>query len=350
MDNPISPSPGQADRTSRAELILDQEVPGATPGISVVVISRGAVVLQSCRGLADLETGLEITPEIAFDLASVSKQFTAVAILLLMERGQLSLFDRMDQHVPEWWGYGQGRPIVLLDLLWHTSGLPNYSQVWKGTPLDAAQGNREYLDQLLLHPQQFTAGSRTDYSNSNYIMLADVVERVTGRSLRRFLAEEVFLPCGLTNTTVQDTPEIPVPWRAHGYRRTPDGGHCESEFLIHLVGHSHLFSTGVDLARYYLALWSNRILAPATIQWALGRGNLDSGENHEYGFGWYDESHRGYFAMGHGGYWDGFRNHVRRYPEADLTIVVLGNDEDREVIPLVDRLAAIYLPADSSRV
>jgi len=330
---------------TRADALLDREVPGAIPGIAAVVLSGGTVVYQGYRGLADMTTGLPVNQEIAFDLASVSKQFTAVAILMLMERGLLSLGDRIEQHVTEWWGYGQGRPIVINDLLRHSSGLPNYSHVWNGSPGETSQDNAEYLDLLRQYPQRFGAGMKAEYSNSNYILLAEIVFRITGRSLRRFLAEEVFIPHGLTNTIVQDNPGIPVPWRAHGYRRNPAGGYQESELLIRLVGHSHLFSTPSDLIRYYRALWSNRILSGSSLSLAMQTGVLDTGEKNEYGLGWYEDSLNNQPSMGHSGYWDGFRTYTRRFLEADLTIFGLSNDEDRNVDNLVDQLADIYYPA-----
>ena len=348
-----SKSPKHMDNVSRqrwveecarqANALLDQEVLATGPGVAVVVVAQGDEVLLTCRGLADITNGIPVTPETAFDLASVSKQFTALAIQMLAQRGLLFVHDRVDQHVAEWWGYGIGRPLVLTDLLWHTSGIPNYSEIWPGHEPAARESNAEYLERLRHHPQRFLQGSKSEYSNSNYILLAEVVERVTCQPLRRFLAEEVFGPAGLTNTCVQDTPEIPVPWRACGYKRGFMGGFKPSDFLMHIVGHSHIFSTAADLGRYYQALWSNRILAAEYLDACLCRGRLDNGERHEYGYGWYDDSSGGRPSMGHGGYWDGFRNYVRRFAEADLTIAVLGNDEDRDVDKLVANLAKIYL-------
>jgi CubicO group peptidase (beta-lactamase class C family) len=335
------------ERSTLANSLLDLEVATNVPGVAVVVVARGEVVLLACRGLADLANGIPVTPDTAFDLASVSKQFTAVAIQMLAQRGLLFVHDRVDQHVSEWWGYGLGRPLVLTDLLCHTSGIPNYSEIWRNAKADAAERNADYLERLHRYPPRFLPGSQSEYSNSNYILLAEVVERITGRSLRRFLAEEVFALAGLTNTCVQDTPEFPVPWRARGYKRRSRGRFDESEFLIHLVGHSHVFSTAADLGRYYQALWSCHILSPEHLNACFCRGRLDNGEMHEYGFGWYDDSSSGRPSMGHGGYWDGFRNYVRRFAEADVTIAVMSNDEDRVVENLVTALAEIYLPLKS---
>jgi CubicO group peptidase (beta-lactamase class C family) len=313
------------------------------PGAAVVVVSRGMVLLQAGYGLADVEAGVPVTPHTGFDLASVSKHFTAVAALLLAERGVLDLASLVADHLPTWAGYGEGRALRLTDLLWHTSGLPDYSCVWRGPVEDAHLGNTAYLRLLRTHPPLFAAGSRAEYSNSNYILLAAIIEQTAGKTLRRFLHDEVFAPLEMTNTRVQDDPTRPLPGCALGYKRDKGGRAESSDLPISLVGHSHVFSTAADLGRWYQALWGHQLVSSAFLARALTCGYLDSGEGHTYGFGWYDDSTGGRRSVGHGGGWYGFSNYVRRYPNADLTVGVLSNDEDFDATGLVDRLAEMFL-------
>jgi CubicO group peptidase (beta-lactamase class C family) len=338
------PAPAERDAVARADEVIRQAVPADGPGAAVLVLGGAEVLLQAGYGLADVESGAPVTPDTAFDLASVSKHFTAVAVLLLAERGLLDLDGPVGKHLPEWARYGNGRPLRLTDLLGHTSGLPDYPSVWRGAEKETGLVNAAYLRRLRRHRPHFPAGSRAEYCNSNYILLAEAVERADGRTLRRFLHEEVFAPLGMSGTYVQDDPANPLPGRARGYKRGAGGRVEPSDIPIRLVGHSHLFSTAADLGRWYGALWGGRLLGPASLERALTRGRLDGGAGHIYGFGWYDDSSGGRRSVGHSGSWYGFHSYVRRYAEADLTVALLSNDEDFDVEGLVNRLADVFLP------
>jgi D-alanyl-D-alanine carboxypeptidase len=335
--------PVRLNLTAKADLIASQMISVDGPGAAILIVAGGEVLLQAGYGLADVEARVQVMPHTAFDLASVSKQFTAVAVLLLAERGQLAIDGMVADYLPEWSGYGTGRPLRLTDLLCHTSGLPDYSSIWRGAVEDAGLGNAEYLQLLWQHAPVFPAGTKADYSNSNYILLAAIIERVTGQTLSRFLHEEIFTPLAMTGSRVQDDPTRPLPARARGYKRDETGQVEASDIPIRLVGHSHLFSTVADLGRWYQALWGHRVLSPASLSRALTLGCLDGGERHGYGFGWYDDSAPGRRSVGHGGCWYGFRNYVRRCLEADLTVAVLSNDENYDAEGLVNRLVNAVL-------
>jgi len=313
------------------------------PGAAVLALRDQDIVYTGHRGLADLATRTPISATTAFDLASVSKHFTAVALLLLEERGQISLDAPLADYLPAWAEYPSGRLLTLADLLYHTSGIPDYSQVWRGAVADANLPNDRYLRKVLTRPALFPAGSRADYSNTNYILLAAVIEVVSGQSFRTFLRQNLFDPLGMNQSDVAETPRQPIAGRATGYL-VRHGVARKNDRPISLVGHSHLFSTTADLAKWYRALWSGRVIREPSLAKVLTPGRLDDGTRHIYALGWIDDIAGEPYAIGHSGSWYGFATNVRRYPAENLTLVVLSNDENFGAKALTARLASAVLP------
>jgi CubicO group peptidase (beta-lactamase class C family) len=320
-------------------------LPSEGPGAAVLVMADGQLLHQGGYGLADLEERVPISGQTAFDLASVSKQFTAMGILILARRGLLSFTDDLREHLPEWPCPEEERPIRLLDLLQHTSGVPDYSSVWRGAREDFNLCNADYLEQLAAHPLDFPTGSQAEYSNSNYILLAEVLERCSGKPFRTFMAEEIFSPLQMHHTLIHDDHALVIPHRARGYKET-DGAFESSDFPVILVGHSHQFTTIEDMGRWMAGLHTGRLVDPAELALAYTAGTLDDGQNHVYGFGWYHEQRCGRAALVHGGSWYGFRNLVCQFLADKLAIVVLSNNETFPVDTLVDRLAEVCFRAN----
>ncbi len=315
------------------------------PGAAVLVLHGDAVLYSGQRGRADIAAGVAITPDTAFDLASVSKHVTAVALLHLVESGRLALDATVADVLPEWAAYPAGRPLRLTDLLWHTSGLPDYSAIWRGPEADARLTNARYLRKVLAHPPTFPAGSLALYSNTNYILLAAIIEAVSGRHFRDYVRVHLLEPLGMTGTAVVDRPTHPIANRAGGYVRA--GGQVRvSDYPIALVGHSHLFTTTADLTRWFRGLWSGQVVSRAALTQALTPGRLDDGSRHEYGFGWYDDTRGQRPSMGHSGSWYGYAAYVRYYRAEELTLAVLSNDENFPAEKFVDRLAEVFFPGD----
>lgn len=318
------------------------------PGAAVLVVAGGRVVHRKAYGLADMANGVPVTLRTAFNLASVSKQFTAMGIMILTDSGRLRLEEDVRVYVPELPVYDARRPIRLVDLLWHTSGIPDYSSVWKGASKETRLTKEGYLPRLVKHALDFPSGTRAEYSNSNYILLAVVIERVSGRPFRRFMREAIFDPLGMKDSLIHDEPGLAIPRRAHGYRRTQTGTVRRSDIPIVLAGHSHLFSTIPDLARWEQAFHHNTLVRPETLARAFTRGTLDNGQKHIYGFGWYEESVNGYKVFAHSGGWYGFSSYVCRFLEEGLMVAVLSNSESLDVEGLGRELAGLYLRNSSS--
>jgi CubicO group peptidase (beta-lactamase class C family) len=313
------------------------------PGAAVMVVAAGRVVHQRAYGLADVENHLPVTRQTAFNLASVSKQFTAMAVLLLAERGRLAFEDDVRTYLPELPRYHKTRLITLRDLLCHTSGIPDYSSVWRGASRETTLTNAQFLKRLVKHPLDFRTGTRADYSNSNYILLALVIERVSRKPFRRFMKEELFQPLGMKHSYIHDDLGLHIPHRAKGYNMTHAGEVEKSDIPIVLVGHSHMFTTITDLAFWANALQGHRLVQPRTLAQAFKAGRLDSGKKHIYGFGWYRESKRGRRVFGHSGSWYGFSSYICRYLKDNLTVAVLSNNESLDVERLAGQLAELYL-------
>lgn len=321
----------------KAAARLRVALPADGPGVVALVVRRDDVLYLGRRGMADVEAGVAVTADTPFNLASVSKHFTAAALLQLVEQGRVALETTVAEVLPDWAAYPSARPIRMTDLLWHLSGLPDYLVVWRGPTDDAGLTNAEFLAQVLALPPRFPVGSRAEYSNTNYILLAAVLERLGGLPFGEHLRRHLFEPLGMTASGVGRAVTTP----ARGYKRVGDGVEL-SEYPIALVGHSHLYTTANDLTRWYRGLWSGAVVGPASLDGALALGTIDDGSPHEYGFGWYRDGDAARPAMGHGGSWYGYKTHVRRIPAEELTVVVLSNDEDFAAVPLTDRLADAF--------
>lgn len=292
-----------------------------------MVIRQGQVDDAHAFGLANLETGAATTPLTNYRLASVSKQFTATAILLLAQRGQLALNNTLPRFFPAFPAYG--RTITLHHLLTHTAGLPDYEDLIPPT----TQTPLKDQDVLTLLQQQtagyFAPGSAFRYSNSGYALLALVVEHVSGRSFADFLARNIFQPLGMTGTVAWEEGISQVQRRAFGYHVAANGFVRRDQSLTSSVlGDGGIYSSAADLARWDLALSTDQLLhvsfraAAWKPQAWVENGRL------AYGYGWFIEQVDRRPCYWHFGSTTGFRTAVERYPTEDLTIIVLLNRDE----------------------
>lgn len=325
-----------------------------TPGCGVAVFRDGAIAFQKGYGQANLELGVPIGPDTVFDIGSTSKQFTAAAILLLERDGKLSLDDDVRKYVPELPDYGQ--TITLSHLLHHTSGLRDYIEVQllAGIAFDDYSSDRQTL--ALLSQQKapnFAPGSEYVYSNTGYFLAAEVVKRVSGRSLAQFARERIFAPLGMRDTRFRDDHALPVRGRASAYGRaevphgrTPPTG--IERYRIDLpnwdqVGDGSVLTTLADLQR-----WDENFYRPVVGDEAfLARlqqpGKLADGEPIEYALGLVIGEHRGLKTVAHGGAWGGYRAQLLRYPERHLSVATLCNVATADTEGLAQRTAELWL-------
>jgi CubicO group peptidase (beta-lactamase class C family) len=301
------------------------EAPGS-PGCALGVVRDGALAYARGYGLASVELGVPITPTTVFDIGSVSKQFTALSIVLLAQDGKLSLDDDIRTHVPEVPAYS--RPITIRHLLHHTSGLRDYIDVlsWSGVADEAVTGDREALEAIARQrAPNFPAGAEYRYSNSGFFLLSIIVKRAGGMSLRDFAARRIFVPLGMTHTQFVDRHEMIVPGKAGSYAAAPSGGFQLALANWEQTGDGAVNTTVEDLVKWDRNFVTGQVGGPAALKELHTTGVLNDGKAIDYALGLSVDQYRGLRRVSHGGAWAGFRAHLLRFPDQALSVFSLCN-------------------------
>jgi CubicO group peptidase (beta-lactamase class C family) len=326
--------------------------PGS-PGCALSVTQDGQIVYARGYGAANLDHEVKVTPSSIFHVASISKQFTAFAVLLLAKQGKLSIDDDIRKYVPEVPDFGHR--ITLRHLLHHTSGLRDQWAL-----LELAGWRQEDIitdeDVLDLVGRQrelnFKPGDEHLYSNTGYTLLAITVKRVSGMSLRDFTEDRIFRPLGMSRTHFHDDHGMIVKGRAHGYVPRKGGGFRISIPGFDTVGASSLFTTAEDLARWEANFLTPRVGDEALLRQMHERGRLNGGDEIPYALALVHGEHRGKKTVGHGGADAGYRADFLRFPEQRLGVIVLCGLSDSQPWELSRKVADIWLgpasPAGSS--
>ena len=316
---------------------------GVHPAAAVLVVRDGKIVHQGAYGYADVDKKVPLTVEGTFRLDSVSKQFTAMAVMLLAGDGKLAYEDLVSRYVPALATYPG---VTVRNLLTHTGGLPEYYEI-----IDTTHGWPSNADAAKLLGQMakpvFEPGTRYEYSNPGYDMLAQVVEGASGERFADFVNERIFVPLRMSHSLVHDHTKPAVPRRVLGYDKTDTGFVLNDEHPLNgIVGSGGVFSTLGDLYLWDQALYGDRLVSQMALQQAFTPYVLKNGESTGYGFGWRIDEYHGMRRIHHGGSWVGFRSHITRYPDAHLSIVILANRSDFEPPGYVDKITDIYAPRD----
>ena len=315
----------------------------AGPGCALGVSREGRLVYSKGYGMANLETGTAITPASIFHVASISKQFAAFAVALLAEDGKLSLDDDIRKFVPEIPAYA--KPITVRHLIHHTSGLRDQWSLlgmadWRDDDL-ITEG-----DVLAIVSRQkelnFLPGDEYTYSNTGYTLLAVIVKRVSGKSLRDFADERIFQPLGMTSTHFHNDHTMVVPGRTSAYI-PKENGWSVSIPVFDTDGATSLFTNVADLLKWEHNFVDARVGSRALLEKAQQPTTLNSGRKLDYGYGLSVEEYRGMRAIGHGGADAGYRSDVIRFPDAGLAIDVLCNAANAGPNNLSRRVADILL-------
>jgi len=337
-------SSSSPEAAAKVDTLL-QPYKGAVPGASVLVVRDGLPIIRRSVGLADLENPVAATPATNYRLASMTKQFTAAAILLLAEDGRLSLSDPVRKWLPTL--PAAADHITIRHLLTHTSGLVDYEDVM-------AEGTtRQLHDADVLHLLEsqdrtyFAPGTAYRYSNSGYSLLALIVGRASGSDFATFLRQRVFLPLHMQNTVAFEEGISTVANRAYGYSFENNRWTRTDQSLTSAVlGDGGIYSSIDDLAKWDAALYDNRLLRPESLRAAFTPATKTDDPAVQYGFGWRMTGE----SLWHSGETMGFRNVIVRFPQHRLSVVVLTNRDDPEPYYLALAIAKIYLPsADAVR-
>lgn len=339
-------APAPDERDSKVDAIFERWNSPDTPGCVCAVIEAGRVTYAKGYGMADLEHNAHLTPDSVFYIASTSKQFTAASIALLSLDGRLSLSDDIHKYFPEFHDYGES--VTVDELVHHTSGIRDYLELldltgWRGSDyLDNARVLRLLARQRALN---FKPGSRFLYSNSNYVLLAEIVKRVSGKSLPEFAAEHLFQPLGMTETRIESDAHEIVPNRVESY--APKKGSGYSHFLktIESYGDGNVLTTVGDLARWDANFYTGKVGGAPFLKLILTPGVLADGKPTDYAFGLVHGIYHGLSIVSHEGTYMGFRTELLRFPDQGLSVAVLCNLASMNPGALARRVADIYLVA-----
>jgi CubicO group peptidase (beta-lactamase class C family) len=334
------------DLTSRIDALLAKWDRPGSPGVALAVVRNGELHYAKGYGVADLEHDVPITSKTPFYIASVTKQFTAFAIAHLAREGKLSLDDDIRKHIPEL--KDLRAEITIRQLLHHTSGLRDYGGL---LVLSGGRGGdvirQDDILGLLFRQRElnFRPGEDHAYCNSNYILLATIVERVTKQSYRDWMVKNVFVPLDMTQSDVGDDLGRIIKGRALSYDTQPSepAGFKTLSWPITAYGDGNIYASAEDLARWLTNFGKPRVGAEATLRQMEEPGTLKAGTPVAYGFGLGVGEYRGLKLIGHGGGWAGYRAYVGRFPEQDLGIVVLSNHGSFDAQDVAMKVAELYL-------
>lgn len=321
--NAVAPA---SDLAAYADKTLSATYPADQPGAAAIVVKDGKVVLRKGYGMANLELGVPMSPDMVFELGSVTKQFTAASILLLQERGQLRVEDEITRYLPDFPTHGQ--TITIENLLTHTSGIPSYTGLPEWFPhmredLKPAEVIAFFKDK----PLEFNPGERWVYDNSGFFLLGAIIEKVSGKSYEQFVEQEIFQKLGMTHSRYGHPDEL-IPRRASGYSKD-DKGFRNADYISMTQPYAAgaLMSTVDDLAIWDQALSGETLLRKASLDRMFTAAKLKSGLSVHYGYGMGVFELAGRRVQTHGGDIPGFTTNITRVPAERLFVAILSNND-----------------------
>jgi CubicO group peptidase (beta-lactamase class C family) len=318
--------PSRAQQFAPAwDSLLTKQFPATGPGATVLVAQAGQVLYRRAFGQADLERHVALTPDYRFRLGSLTKQFTACAILKLAEEGKLSVHDEPTRYVPDY--PTQGHSLTIEQVLTHTAGIPDYTHQPTFTPQFQCQDltPHQLVTLIAAQPLDFVPGTQFRYSNSGYVLMSYLIEVVSGQSYERYLQDTFFTPLGLTHTGY-DHPEQVIPERAAGYQPGPAGYENAAALSMSLpYAAGALLSNADDLLRWYEALRQGRVVGAASLAQAHAPYRLANGTYTPYGYGWELGTLQGGPVINHVGRVNGFLTYVLYLSQQQLFVSLLTN-------------------------
>jgi CubicO group peptidase (beta-lactamase class C family) len=336
-----------ADNSPQVDTLMARWSQDNTPGAAIIVIRDGRVLHEKGYGLAKLTTKERISAKTVFDIGSVSKPFTAMAVMILVERGKLNYTDTLSKFFPEF--QADAQRITVRQLLNHTSGIFDYEFVWgeskklKGNEPRTAENVVKFLagrKQLRFRP-----GQRWEYSNSNYVLLAQIVSIVSRESFPQFVQKNIFQPLGMNDSFVYDKTQITRNGRATAYVSQDAGAKpADRNPENYVYGDGQVNTTVEDMAKWDQSLYTEKLVKASTLKEAFAPGQLNDGTSVNYGFGWQLGRYRGLKFVAHGGETDGFRAQITRFPEQRFTVILLSNSQQFTApYAVANKIASIYL-------
>jgi len=310
------------------------------PGLALAIVKNGQIVLARGYGLSNVEHQVSVKPQTIFQSGSVGKQFTATAIMMLVEEGKVGLDEKISKYlgeVPEAWN-----DMTVRHLLTHTSGLTDYP--------DDFDFRRDYNEEELLKRAQaikpaFKPGEKWQYSNIAYLTLGILIHKVTGQFYGDFLQDRVFKPLGMTSTRIISEADI-IPNRAAGYRIEKDQLKNQNWVspTLNTTADGALYFNVLDMAKWDAALYGETLLKQTSLRQMWTPVTLNNKKTYDYGFGWGVAQINGHRLIEHGGAWQGFTTYIGRYIDDKVTVIALDNLSGANPGKIARHVAAIYNP------
>lgn len=302
--------------------MLKEKYNSQKPGISVIGIKSGDIVYNEQFGLANMEYEIPITEDTVFSIASITKQFTGMGIMILQERNLLEYDEKLTEFFPKLYNY---KGVTIRHLLNNCSGIENYYSIIDRLGISAVNIDNKKVYEILLKEEGllFKPGSKFDYSNSNWVLLAMIIERVSGVSYDKFMQENIFNVIGMKNSIVFTEKQPIVKNRAYGYGIKNEYIYCDYVEAL-TVGDGGILTTIGDLYKWDQALYTNRLVSKESVTLSFTNGSTEGEE--KYGFGWsIGEDELGNIKVWHTGFDAGFRSVITRYVDDKFTVVILSN-------------------------
>jgi CubicO group peptidase (beta-lactamase class C family) len=311
------------------------------PGLSLLVARNGKIIRAEGFGLANVELQVPVKPETIFQSGSVGKQFTATAVMMLVDEGKISLEDPLTKFFPD--APTAWKDVTVRQLLSHTAGFGDYPQDF--------DFRKDWTEDELLKvvegiPLAYPPGTKWDYSNLGYLTLGILIHRVTGEFYGDFLQQRIFQPLGMTSTRIINEADI-IPNRAAGYRLVK-GELKNQEWVapaMNTTADGSLYFNTLDLAKWDAALYTDKLLKKSSLDLMWTPVKLKDGQTNKagYGFAWFIENRQGHRCIHHDGAWQGFTTAIDRYVDDQLTVVALTNLAGAEPGTITKHVAELYL-------
>jgi CubicO group peptidase (beta-lactamase class C family) len=311
------------------------------PGLALLVSHNGQPVRAQGYGFSNVELQVPVKPETVFQSGSVGKQFTATAVMMLVEDGNIALEDPLTKFFPD--APASWKQVTVRELLSHTAGFGDYPKSFNFRKDYTEEEELKIIEGI---PLAYPPGTKWSYANLGYATLGFLIHKVTGKFYGDFLQERIFKPLDMNTTRIISEADI-IPNRAAGYRLVK-GELKNQEWvspLTNTTADGSLYFSILDLAKWDAALYTEKLLKRSSLEqmWTVAKLKNGQPNSDHYGFGWDIETKNGHKVIGHGGSWQGFRTHISRYVDDKLTVVVLINQADAEPGPITDRVAEMYL-------
>lgn len=342
----LLPAPANAQSSSATADSVGDYVRGEMlkqhiPGLSLLVSKGGEIVRAEGFGLANVELQVPVKPETVFQSGSMGKQFTATAVMMLVEEGKVALDDPLTKYFPD--APAAWKEVTVRELLSHTAGFTDYPEKF--------DFRKDWTEDELIKvvegiPLAYPPGTKWEYSNLGYLTLGILIHRVTGEFYGDFLQQRIFQPLGMQTTRIISEADI-VPNRAAGYRLVK-GELKNQEWvapMVNTTADGSLYFSVLDLAKWDAALYGEKLLRRSSLDLMWTPVKLKDGSPNKdgYGFGWFIENRRGHRVISHDGAWQGFQTTIARYVDDRLTVVVLTNLAEGKPWEIVQHVADMYL-------